>query len=63
MYYFDFIEGFSFYDKDGVLLYKIGYTNDEGESSDEEIMLETFQIAENERIVGVKAKHTSQNFC
>ncbi len=43
-----YIWGFSFFDKDRKLLWKHGYTK-----SDDE---ETVEIAENERIIGVKAK-------
>ncbi len=44
------IWGFSFFDKDGALLWKIGNTTDYLS------MKETVEIAENERIIGVKAK-------
>ncbi len=43
------IRGFSFFDKDGALLWKIGNTDDW-------LVNETVEIAENERIIGVKAK-------
>lgn len=43
------VGGFSFFDKDWVLLWKIGFT----ESYE---IQETVEIAENEVIVGVKAK-------
>ncbi len=44
------IYGFSFFDKDGALLYKIGYTTNDS------LAKETVMLAENERIVGVVAK-------
>ena len=44
-----YIRGFSFFDKDGALLWKIGDTWSE-------LKKETVEIAENERIIGVKAK-------
>ncbi len=43
-----YIGGFSFFDKDGALLWEIGYTDT--------YYKETVEIAENERIIGVKAK-------
>ncbi len=47
----DYIDGVSFFDKDGALLWKIGYT---GVSYQKET--ETVVLAENEVIVGVVAK-------
>ncbi len=44
------IRGFSFFDKDGALLWEHGYTTGKG------LKKETVEIAENERIIGVKAK-------
>ena len=50
IHYSDYsIRGFSFFDKDGALLYKIGNTYPG-------FGKEKIQIEENERIVGVKAK-------
>ena len=49
IYYHTYIGGFSFFDKDGALIYKIGDKIWGGSS-------ETVEIAENERIIGVKAK-------
>ena len=43
------IFGFSFFDKDGALLWEIGWTNPDFKK-------ETVEIAENERIIGVKVK-------
>jgi hypothetical protein len=43
------IDGFSFFDKDGALLWKIGVT-------DPDYIVETVLLAENEVIVGVFAK-------
>ena len=48
-YYPDCIGGFSFFDKDKKLLWKIGLTYSG-------LSMETVGIAENERIIGVKAK-------
>ena len=48
-YYFNCIDGFSFFDKDGELLWKIGYT-------DIEMDVETVLLEDNEVIVGVVAK-------
>ncbi len=45
----DWINGFLFFDKDGSLLWEIGYTD-----SDDEV--ETVLLEENEVIVGVVAK-------
>ncbi len=50
IYSCDFIEGFSFFDKDGALLWEIGEI-DESWSKKETVVLE-----ENEVIVGVVAK-------
>ena len=50
VHYCYYILGFSFFDKDGALLWEIGYTDDP------ELPKETVEIAENERIIGVKAK-------
>ncbi len=49
IYHDGYIFGFSFFDKDGDLLYKIGDT------TDLKLKKETVEIAENERIIGVKA--------
>ena len=49
-YLLDCIFGFSFFDKDGALLWEIGWTTYAGWKK------ETVEIAENERIMGVKAK-------
>ncbi len=49
IYYWTCIHGFSFFDKDGALLWKIGYTDPEFEG-------ETVVLEENEVIVGVVAK-------
>ncbi len=49
-YYNDWIRGFSFFDKDGALLWKIGRTQD-GYAKEETVLL-----ADNELIVGVVAK-------
>ena len=46
----NYIAGFSFFDKDGALLWKIGATTDSG------LEKETVVLAENEVIVGVVAK-------
>ncbi len=48
-FYAEEICGFSFFDKEGALLWKIGIT-------DSSLKVETVLIAENEVIVGVKAK-------
>ncbi len=47
-----YITGFSFFDKDGALLWKIGYTIYSW------LKKETIKIAENEVIVGVVGKHS-----
>ena len=47
IHYYSSIEGFSFFDKDGKRLWKIGYT-------DSYYKKETVMIGENEVIVGVK---------
>ncbi len=47
-YYTDCITGFSFFDKDGALLWEIGETSSYN--------VETVEIAESERIIGVVAK-------
>ncbi len=49
IHYEYYIMGFSFFDKDGALLWKHGKTWSHYES-------ETVEISENERIIGVKAK-------
>ncbi len=49
IHYYECISGFSFFDKDGALLWKIGYI--QSWSKKETVLLE-----ENERIVGVVAK-------
>ncbi len=49
--FFDYIYGFSFFDKDGEELWKIGYTTESLWSKKETVVLE-----ENEVIVGVVAK-------
>ncbi len=49
-HYIDYIRGFCFFDKDGALLWEIGWTADWG------FYKETVVLAENERIVGVVAK-------
>ena len=49
IHYWGTIIGFSFFDKDGALLWKIGGTASV-------LKKETVEIAENERIIGVKAK-------
>jgi hypothetical protein len=48
-HYYCHILGFEFFDKDGALLWEIGWTD-----ADHDV--ETVEIAENERIIGVKAK-------
>ena len=45
----NFITGFSFFDKDGALLWKIGWTKKSG-------LKETVLLEENERIMGMVAK-------
>jgi hypothetical protein len=55
IYYYEYrncIVGFSFFDKDGALLWEIGRTYSRLEKG-------TVLLAENEVIVGVVAKHTS----
>jgi hypothetical protein len=52
IHYLNCIGGFSFFDKDGALLWKIGETY-------EGLKKETVMLAENERIVGVVAKLAS----
>ncbi len=47
--YNHYIYGFSFFDKEGALLWEIGYTHSD-------YKVETVMIAEDERIVGVVAK-------
>ncbi len=49
IHYDGYIKGFSFFDKDGAILYKIGYTHSE-------VNQETELLEENEVIVGVVAK-------
>ncbi len=49
IHYAYFIAGFSFFDKEGALLYKIGDT-------DEDLNVDTVVLEENEVIVGVVAK-------
>ncbi len=51
IYYYSCIRGFSFFDKDGALLWKIGYTN--------AARGRTVQLEENEVIVGVVAEYSS----
>ncbi len=48
IHYYDHIRGFSFFDKEGALLWKIGFTFDCKE--------ETVLLEENEMIIGVVAK-------
>ena len=50
IHYHSHIGGFSFFDKDGALLWKIGVTTDQYDK------VETVLLAENEVIVGVVAK-------
>ncbi len=50
IHYYNIIKGFSFFDKDGAPLWKIGYY------SDDWLKHETVLLAENEVIVGVVAK-------
>ncbi len=49
IYFYDGISRFSFFDKDGALLWEIGWTHPE-------LKKETVVLAENEVIVGVVAK-------
>ena len=50
IYYWNCIAGFSFFDKDGTLLWRYGFTTYVG------LNKETVHIDENEVIIGVKAK-------
>ncbi len=49
IYHSDAIFGFSFFDKEGALLWKIGSTRSD-------LKTETVLLEENERIIGVEAK-------
>jgi hypothetical protein len=69
IHYVDYINGFSFLDKEGALLWKIGYTDSNDFKSDfigettwsSWLKRETVQISENEVIVGVVAKLYGHN--